>query len=279
MSVIKAKHTQPSETAGSPFGAKVEYSATFVGLSAAFASRTDSIGDSKSNINRGYNLKMDSVITQRKEQWNPYVDNGGTILAASFENSAIVVGDSRTSFGFSIATRNFPKFTKLTDKAVIITSGQQSEIVTLHRILKVNIASYQFKHRKIPSLNAIHRMVVVILYQKRFFPFYAFNILAGIDGEGKGAIYSYDAIGSAEKLKYTTAGSGGAFALPILDAQLEQYHRANKQKPTTRAEVIDIMKDCIASVAERDIYTGDNADIIIIDASGVSISSMPLRND
>lgn len=46
------------------------------------------------------------------------------------------------------------------------------------------------------------------LYGKRFFPFYTFNILAGLDADGTGAVYSYDAVGSYERTGYAAQGTG-----------------------------------------------------------------------
>ena len=68
-------------------------------------------------------------------------------------------------------------------------------------------------------------------YYKRFFPFYAFNILAGIDQNGNGALYAYDAIGSYDKLMYAAVGSAGNLSVPVLDSYFDGHNNSNPKNP------------------------------------------------
>ena len=44
---------------------------------------------------------------------------------------------------------------------------------------------YRYRHGKPMSVNACAKRLSTILYQKRFFPYYVYNILGGIEEDGR----------------------------------------------------------------------------------------------
>lgn len=159
------------------------------------------------------------------------------------------------------------------------------------------------------------------LYYKRFFPYYAFNVLGGLDSEGitinknvisvwffllscwspsicfslnpqgKGCVFTYDAVGSYERVGYSSQGSGATLITPFLDNQLKSpsplllpakvcsskrsfffiwvvscsfsvqeywgkwWLLQDAVTPLSESEAIDLVKTCFVSATERDIYT------------------------
>merc|ERR1712110_408184 len=118
-----------------------------------------------------------------------------------------------------------------------------------------------------------------MLYHKRFFPYYTFNVVAGIDDDGEGAVYHYDAIGSFERVPYTTSGSGSSLVMSDLDAQVAQNNQQVKTPKPNMKETIELSKDCLSSVGERDIFTGDAMEIFLITKAGVTKQGFELKQD
>ena len=52
-----------------------------------------------------------------------------------------------------------------------------------------------------------------------------------------------------------------------------------KQLAQNVQEVEETAKDIINSIAERDIYTGDQVELVLVDKNGVHIKREPIRRD
>ena len=61
-------------------------------------------------------------------------------------------------------------------------------------------------------------MISIMMYSRRFFPYYTNTTITGLDTDGKGCIYSFDPVGSMGKELYSCQGSAMALILPILDS-------------------------------------------------------------
>jgi len=105
----------------------------------------------------------------------------------------------------------------LTKICAITSSGMVADINAFHKTLQLKIKQYQIQFKKSPSTHSIAKMVSNQLYSRRFFPYYSFNLVAGIDEEGKGVCFGYDAIGSYDAVTYGIQGSGNQLGVPILD--------------------------------------------------------------
>jgi len=216
----------------------------------------------------------------KQHAFSPYAMNGGTVLAIAGEDFAVVAADTRLSEGYSIHTRDCPKTITLTNRTVLATGGFLGDSVTLHKTLLMRLKMYKHQHEKDMSTGAIAQMLSTILYYKRFFPYYTANIIGGLDGDGRGAVYSYDPVGSYEREEFRAAGTGAALLQPLLDSELAKRNKVGVEKrPMSQDQVIALIKDAFSGVSERDIYTGDMCEIVIITKDGVRTELFPLRRD
>lgn len=227
-----------------------------------------------------------TTAASERHGFSPYQNNGGTALGVAGPDYAIIAGDSRMSNGYSIMSRDVPKTFSITDKCVLTSSGMQSEIASLRKMLAARATQYEQKHHKKISAPSVAQLLSNTLYFRRFFPIYAFNVLGGIDTNGKGAVWGYDAVGSFERVPYVCTGSGSALVTSILDNQIgnktQEFYAVDEAKrpaPKTLDEALKIVKDAFISAGERDIYTGDFVDVAIITKEGTRYDRWTLKKD
>ncbi len=201
------------------------------------------------------------------------------MLALAGPDYCIVAGDTRMSEGYSILSRSVPKLCQLNGTSILATAGMQADACQLRKVLAIRLEEYKHRHNKEMSVTSIAQLLSNTLYFKRFFPYYTFNLLAGLDAEGKGAVFGYDAIGSFERMKYGVNGSGQTLITSVLDNQAAfKTHRGNAHDLTVE-EAVDLVKDCFTVAGERDIYTGDEVDIATMTKDGTKFEKFSLKKD
>jgi hypothetical protein len=69
-------------------------------------------------------------------------------------------------------------------------------------------------------IKSIARLIQTMLYARRMFPYYVYNVLSGIEEDGTGAVYSFDPVGSYERETCRAAGAAQSLLQPFLDNQV-----------------------------------------------------------
>ncbi len=217
--------------------------------------------------------------SKKQGQWSPYELNGGNMLAFAQDDYVIFGADKRMSRGYMILHRNMSKIHKLTDETYILSAGMNADAKNLWKKLDQKIELYQLNHGCIPSSRAVAQLLSRTLYEKRFFPFYTFNLIVGNEN-GESKIWTYDAIGSYDTAKFSCQGNGKQFMGPLIDNQFQQYNNIKKTPKKNPEELLEILVDVFTSVAERDITCGDRVEFFILKKDKLVLSKeFPLRSD
>ncbi|KAK1052854.1 Proteasome subunit beta type-6 [Friedmanniomyces endolithicus] len=236
---------------------------------------------------------------QTQHSFYPYTDNGGSTLGISGDSFTILAGDTRSTSGYNINTRHEPKLFRIggsgpthkNARIVLSVVGFAADGRALQERLDTIVKLYRYQHGKDISVHACAQRLSHILYGKRFFPYYVTAILGGIDEEGKGALYSYDPVGSYEREYCRAAGAAASLIMPFLDNQVNlknQYEPEAAQglgkpqlvaKPLDRKTTEELVRDAFTSAVERHIEVGDGLQMMIITKDGIEEIVSPLKQD
>jgi 20S proteasome subunit beta 6 len=186
---------------------------------------------------RPLNMANDAKGAHEHANWQPYDFNAGTVLAIAGSDFVIMAADTRLSSGYSILSRNETKLHALTPTCVLGAPGSHNDVIQLRGTLDIRAQMYRHDNGCSPSIGSLAQLLMNTLYGRRFFPYYAFCLLGGIDANGKGVLYSYDAVGSHDNVTRGAMGSGGQLMIPLLDNLVEHQTRSDPKRELTIQEV------------------------------------------
>nr|UXY87584.1 26S proteasome SU B6 [Cryptomonas curvata] len=226
-------------------------------------------------------FKNIELLKKEENNFNPYQNNGGTVVSVSGKTFCIVAADTRCSNGFSIPTRFQTKIIKISKKILIATSGMFSDTKFLQKQIKNNIIEYQYSNSNNSNIFIENCAFYIsnLLYSKRFFPYYTFNLLSGLDKNDRGLVYNFDAIGSFEKVKFSSAGSGQFLIQPLLDGHFGEKKENLFFDNNSIKDFVCSIREFFLKASKRGIHIGDGLQFFIVCKKGILVENYFLKID
>ncbi len=205
-----------------------------------------------------YKMDFYNRMPRHVDEQNIY-KTGTTTLALKCKDGVVLGSDTRVTAGYFVAHKIGKKIFMIRPYIAVTIAGVVADAQAIIDILKYNVNLYELKYGKQVSAKAAARLLSFILYRNRMFPLITELIVAGKDLDGF-SIYKLDPFGSLIKDNYTVSGSGSPIAMGVIESEYSEDLSVN--------EGISLAAKALLSAMKRDVASGDDFNIAVIDEKG-----------
>ena len=184
---------------------------------------------------------------------------GATAVGIKVDEGVVLAAEKRVSYGFYTLSKTGKKVFIIDDRLAIASAGIIADMQTLAKILKLNARAYEPDMKRRPTVRAMAKLLSVVMFSRRFMPFFAEVLVGGVDEEGSHLIVM-DPLGSLIEDNYAALGTGAKVAIGILDSS----YRPDMSLQDARKLAVQAIKAAI----ERDPVSGGGIDIAVVDKTG-----------
>ncbi len=193
---------------------------------------------------------------------------GATAVGIKTSEAVVLAAEKRVSYGGFVMSRAAKKVFGVKGRYGFAFAGLFADIQTLRRLMEVEIHAYEVTNARPMSVKAAARLLSVILYQYKYFPFLSEIIFGGIDDEGT-HLYVMDSLGSMIEDDYAAIGTGAPIAIGIIE---------NSYKKDLSIEQIEKLAiEAVKAAIRRDAVSGDGVDVVLITKEGIKESSYTIE--
>ncbi|HTT14203.1 MAG TPA: archaeal proteasome endopeptidase complex subunit beta [Thermoplasmata archaeon] len=184
---------------------------------------------------------------------------GTTTIGLVCKDGVVLATERRATAGTMISNKQTQKVFKIDQNIGITIAGLVGDAQVLARYLKAEVSLYRLRRSAPLSAEGAATLLANILSGNRYYPYYAWLILGGVDGKG-GHVFSVDPAGGCIEDRFVSVGSGSTFAYGLLE---EGYSR-----DMSTSDGVDLALRGLTAAMKRDSASGDGYLVHVITAKG-----------
>ena len=182
---------------------------------------------------------------------------GTTTIGAVCKDGVILASDTRVTMGFYVAHKYGKKVYKIDDHIGMTIAGTVADAQRVIDIITANVQLYRINLNRPMPVSSAARLTANLLFSARGLQ--AQVLIGGVDETGP-HVFSLDPFGSLTEEKSVSTGSGSPIAYGVLE---DKY-----REDMTIEELLPIIVKAVNAAMKRDVASGNNYNIIIIDKEG-----------
>ena len=173
---------------------------------------------------------------------------GTTTIGLVCKDGIVLATERRATAGNFISNKQTQKVFKIDQNIGITIAGLVGDAQVLARYLKAEVSLYRLRRNAPLTAEGAATLLANILNGNRFYPYYAWLILGGVDAKG-GHVFSVDPAGGCIEDRFVSVGSGSPFVYGLLE---EGYSR-----DMSTADGVDLALRGLTAAMKRDSASGD----------------------
>jgi proteasome beta subunit len=184
---------------------------------------------------------------------------GTTTIGVVCKDGVILASDTRVTMGFYIAHKAGKKVYKIDDHIGMTIAGTVADAQKVVDILIANAQLYRINLNRPMPISSAARLIANLLFSARYIPLATQVLIGGVDETGP-HVFNLDPFGSLTEEKSVATGSGSPIAYGVLE---DKYREG-----MTVEEALPIIVKAVNAAMKRDVASGNNYNVTVIDKNG-----------
>lgn len=184
---------------------------------------------------------------------------GTTTIGVICKDGVILASDTRVTMGYYVAHKYGKKVYKIDDHLGMTIAGTVADAQKVVDILIANAQLYRINMNRPIPVSSAARIIANLLFSARYIPLATQVLVGGLDKTGP-HLFNLDPYGSLTEEKSVATGSGSPLAYGVLE---DQY-----KEDLSVEELLPIIVKAVKSAMKRDVASGNNFNITVINSSG-----------